>query len=273
METGKANNIQTSTFKTDLSEQYHLSVEIGLKYFSYCIINISKNNIELFNNFIINDNNNIINNINKEEILKLDFASSSVAFTNFPCTLVPNEFFIEEESKRNLELTTEIHDIVKYDKLTEIDTHLLYTIPSVISDIAFTFFPNAKQKSQQGILIEQFSKFDNKDDNAYLYLSENTLNITAFKNKKLILNNAFSIYSKEDILYFTLFVLEQLKIDANSVNVTLYGEIVEGDENYQLLYEYIRNIKFGSRPSNLSFTSEFNKLKNHQFYALFSQVI
>ena len=56
-----------------------------------------------------------------------------------------------------------------------------------------------------------------------------------------------------------------------TVNVKLFGEIIKGDENHQLLYEYIRNIEFGSRPNHLNFSSEFNKLPEHQFYGLFSQ--
>ena len=271
METGKANNIQASTFNIDHSEQYHLSVQIGLKHLSYCIINNSTNNVEYFNNFIINDD--FINIINKEEILKLNFAYSSVSFTNFPCILVPNELFKEENAKKILELTSDIYDIIKSDPIAEIDTHLVYTISNVINDIVFTFFPNAKQKAQQSILIEQFGKFDNNKDNAYLYISENILNITAFKNGKLLFNNAFSFDTKEDILYFTLFAFEHLNLDTETVNIKLYGKIIKGDENHQLLYEYIRNIEFGSRPNHLNFSSEFNELQEHQFYGLFSQSI
>ncbi|MEC7863975.1 MAG: DUF3822 family protein [Bacteroidota bacterium] len=271
MATGKANKIQASTFNIDLSEQYQLAVQIGLKHFSYCIINSTTNNVEYFNNFIVNDD--MINIINREKNLKLNFASSTVAFNNFPCALVPNELFLKKNAKEILELTSNVYDIIKTDALTEIKAHLVYTIPSVISDIVFTFFPNAKQKAQQSILVKQFSKFDNKDDHAYLYINDNILNITAFKNGKLIFNNSFSFDTKEDILYFTLFAFEQLKLDAETVNVTLYGEIIKGDENHQLLYEYIRNIDFGSRPNNLTFSSAFNKLKKHQFYGLFSQTI
>tara|TARA_B110000196_G_C20981429_1_gene583601 strand:+ start:14 stop:829 length:816 start_codon:yes stop_codon:yes gene_type:complete len=269
METGKANNIQANTFNIDLSEQYHLSVQIGLNHFSYCLINSSTNNVEYFNRFVVNDD--ITNIINTEEILKLNFASSSVAFTNFPCALVPNELFIEENSKEILELTTDVYEIIKSDALTGIDAHLIYTFPTQINDIIFTFLPDAKQKAQQTILIEQFNKFDNKDDNAYLHINDNILNITAFRNSKLIFNNSFIFETKIDILYFTLFAFEQLKLNTELVNVKLYGEIIEEDENHQLLYEYIRNIEFGSRPNNLNFSSEFNELKEHQFYGLFSQ--
>ena len=271
METGKANKIQAKTFNSDHAEQYHLSVQIGLTHLIYCIINTITNNLEYLNNLIINDD--FINIVNKEDILKLNFASSSVAFTNFPCTLIPNALFKENSLEEILRLNTDVYEIIRSNQLAEIDTHLAYTIPSVINDIVFTFFPNAKQKAQQTILIEQFSKYNNKEDNVYLYINDNVLDITAFRNNKLLLNNAFNFTTKEDILYFTLFVFEQLKIDAETVNVILYGEIIKRDENHQLLYDYIRNIEFGKKPDYIHLSSEFNNLQDHQFYALFSQYI
>ena len=155
METGKANNIQAKTFNSLNSKQYHLSVEIGLQSLVYCIINNQTNDLQYFNKLIID--NNFVNIINEEEVLKLNFASSSVAFTNFPCTLVPNEVFQKENAKDILQLNSDIYEVIKSDKLANSNAHLCYTIPSIISDIVFTFFPNASQKAQQTILIDQFS--------------------------------------------------------------------------------------------------------------------
>ena len=271
METGKANNIQAKTFNSDLSEEYHLSVQIGLKQLSYCIINSKTKNVEYFNSFIVNDD--ITKIINQEENLRLNFKTSRVLFANFPATLIPNELLLKDNAKKILELSTDIYEIIQSDKLTNIDASIIYTIPNEMHDIAFTFFPNAKQKAQQSILIEQFSNFENNKENAYLYINDNNLNITIFKNKKLVFNNSFSIESKEDILYFTLFTLEQLKLDTESIKTKIYGDVIKGDEKHQLLYDYIRNINIGSKLNNLNFSSDFNNFKNYQFYALFCQII
>ena len=271
MGTGKANNIQASTFNIDHSEQYRLQIQIGLDHFAYCIVNNSTNNVEYFKKFDVNDT--IIEIINKEEVLRLKFSATLVSFANFPCNVIPNELSELENLKNILELNTDVYDIIKSDQLSNIDAHLVYTIPSVIHDIILTFFPNAKQQAQQTILIEQFSKRDNDNDNAYLHISDNILNISIFSNRKFLFNNSFNFKSKEDILYFTLFAFEQLKLDTETVNVNLYGEITKNDKIYQLLYEYIRNIQFGPKTNHLTFPSEFNKIKLYQFYSLFSQYI
>ena len=71
METGKANNIQANSFNIALSDSYHLSVQIGLTHFSYCIINISTFSIEYFKNYQFNNTNDIINLINDDEVIGL----------------------------------------------------------------------------------------------------------------------------------------------------------------------------------------------------------
>jgi len=273
METGKANNIQANSFNIALSDSYHLSVQIGLTHFSYCITNTSKFSLEYFKNYQLNNTNDIINLINDDEVIKSDFFSSSVAFVNFPSTLIPNKFFTKLSAKEMLELNSETHEIINTDVLKEIDVHLAYSIPKELNNIVTTYFPNAKQKAQQSILIDKFSKEYNTEPTAYIYLCENTLNITAFKNEKLIFNNSFNFETKEDILYFVLFAFEQLKLDTNNVNTLLFGDITKDDYNFKLLYEYIRNIELGERPKQLKFPDEFNTLENQKYFGLFSQIL
>jgi len=271
METGKANNIQASTFNIDHSEQYRLQIQIGLEHFAYCIVNNSTNNVEYFKDFVVNDT--IIEIINKEEVLRLKFSTTLVSFANFPCNVIPNELSGLDNIKDILELNTDVYDIIKSDQLSKIDADLVYTIPSVINDIILTFFPNSKQKAQQTILIEQFSKYDNEKDNAYLHISDNILNISIFSSRKFLFNNSFHFKNDDDILYFTLFAFEQLKLDTETVNVNLYGDITKNDNIYPLLYEYIRNIQFGSKINHLVFPPEFNEIRPYQFYSLFCQPI
>ena len=273
METGKANNIQADSFNIALSDSYHLSVQIGLTHFSYCIINTSRFSVEYFKNYQLNNTNDIINFINDDEVIKSDFFSSSVAFVNFPSTLIPNKVFTKPSAKEMLELNSKTHEIINTDVLKEIDVHLAYSIPKELDNIATTYFPKAKQKAQQSILIDEFSKEYNTEPTAYLYLSENTLNITAFKNEKLIFNNSFNFETKEDILYFVLFAFEQLKLDTNNVNTLLFGDITKDDDNFKLLYEYIRNIELGKRPGQLKFPNEFKTLENQKYFGLFSQIL
>ena len=268
METGKANNFIAESFNISLSEQYHLSVQISDSHLSYCIIDSGSNTLELFKHFNSSD---LISLLNSNEVLKSTFKSTSVSFVNFASTIIPERVFSKDNAKEILELNSEIFDLILTDKLNSIDAYLVYSIPNEINEVVSTFFPNANKKAQQSVLIDSFSKEENYETNAYLNLTNNIVNITIFKRGKLLFNNSFEFKTKEDLLYFTLFAFEQLKIETEKVEVQLYGDITKGDEYFNLLYEYIRNISPGRTPNKIKIPSDFEGFEAHKHFSLLAQ--
>ena len=268
METGKANNFIAESFNISLSEQYHLSVQISDSHLSYCIIDSGSNTLELFKHFNSSD---LISLLNSNEVLKSTFKSTSVSFVNFPSTIIPERVFSKDIAKEILELNSEIFDLILTDKLNSLDAYLAYSIPTEINEIVSTFFPNANKKAQQSVLIDSFIKEENSETNAYLNLTNNIVDITIFKRGKLLFNNSFEFTTKEDLLYFTLFAFEQLKIETKKVEVQLYGDITKGDDNFNLLYEYIRNISLGKAPNKINIPADFKGFEAHKHFSLLAQ--
>ena len=62
------------------------------------------------------------------------------------------------------------------------------------------------------------------------------------KNKKLQYYNNFEFKEKEDILYFTLFVMEQNKINNTKTKLLLLGDINDKSDTFKLLSKFIKNI-------------------------------
>ncbi len=268
METGKANNFIAESFNISLSEQYHLSVQISDSHLSYCIINSRSNTLELFKHFNSSD---LISLLNTNEVLKSTFKSTSVSFVNFPSTIIPLRVFSKDNAKEILEINSEIFDLILTEKLNGLDACLAYSIPTEINEIVSTFFPNANKKAQQSVLIDSFSKEENSETNAYLNLTNNIVNITIFKRGELLFNNSFEFTTKEDLLYFTLFAFEQLKIETEKVEVQLYGDIIKGDDNFNLIYEYIRNVSLGKAPNKINIPAAFDGFEAHKHFSLLAQ--
>lgn len=76
----------------------------------------------------------------------------------------------------------------------------------------------------------------------FVNVYQNNFQLIVIENNQLLLSNHFNYQSKEDFAYYVLFVAEQLKMDANSFVLTLYGNIKEKDDVYQILYKYVRNV-------------------------------
>ena len=267
METGKANKYIGRALNFERSEDYHLILKISLNQLTIILLN-TNSTIEFYKDIRIE--NNLTNIFNNEKILQLKYHKTTITFSNFSYTLVPNDLFVNEHSKEILEFSSDISDIIKLEKIREIDSMLIYSISEEIENLVSNFFPSATFKPQQSILIEQYVQANNKLDNAYLFFNENIINITIFKDEKLVFSNAFIFKTKEDVLYYILFTFEQLNISTESVRVKLYGHIVKNEETYKLLYDYIRNIEFGINTTKIKLPTEMNLLENHQIQGLFN---
>ena len=279
METGENNpiHIQTENFNIGLASRYHLSIQLGIHHFSYCLLNTTTFTYDYAKKYPLASKDNtateITEIINNDAILKAEFSSQSVAFVNFPSTLVPSKLYKKEEAETLLAFNTKVNGTVLADNIVSQKAHLIYSVPESILTIVSNFFPKAKYKSQESILIQQYSQLNTEKKKAYLYLNEQKVGITIFDGDKLIFNNSFKYTSKEDLLYYVLFSFEQLKLSTDSIEVTVFGTIEDTDESFSLIYKYIRNIKLGKRPHQFTFPTEFNPLADHKYFGLFTQIL
>ena len=101
-------------------------------------------------------------------------------------------------------------------------------------------------------------------------MRQNEIDIAVTEGKKLILLNSFLKNNNEDILYFTLFVCEQLGIDLEKTQFILTGEVEAESALFKLLFTYIRKINFADRNKTLSFSNKFNIVPPHFYHTLFS---
>ena len=279
METGESNpiSIQSDNFNIALANSYHLSIQLGISHFSYCLLNTTTFTYDYAKKYSLSSKEDIATEIteiiNNDAIIKADFSSQSVAFVNFPSTLVPNILYKEEEAESLLAFNTEVNGKILTDNILSQKAHLIYAVPESIVSIVSNFFPKAKQKAQESILIQQYSQLNTDTEKAYLYLNEQKVGITIFKGDKLIFNNTFDYTTKEDLLYYSLFSFEQLKLSPESIDVTVFGTIEKEDEYFNLLYDYIRNVKLGERPHQFTFPTVFSSIAPHKYFGLFTQVL
>jgi hypothetical protein len=286
METGASNilpkvNFSPSSPNNLLTEKCHLSVEIGLNTFTYCLFDTLTFTYTLLKKFEfqakdIKESCEKITNIKaSENLLQKEFYSSSLAFNNFPSTLVPTPFYKEEKNREILSFNHEVYEEVLTDKMHQMDAMNIYSVPTDLLNLINKLFPNTQIKCNSSILIDQLLLQNEKTEKTIVYASieKNLLEVCVLSENKLEFHNSFSTDTKEDLLYFLLFSKEQLGLSPEKTELVLLGDILKSDEKYNLLYEYVRNISFGKRPENLNFTKELESIKSHQYFCLFSQLL
>lgn len=76
----------------------------------------------------------------------------------------------------------------------------------------------------------------------HLNLNHQHLEVMVTQDKTLRFYNVFETAVEEDILFYALFVLEQLGLNPNQVQMNTYGELLPETQAFQLLKKYVRYV-------------------------------
>ena len=82
--------------------------------------------------------------------------------------------------------------------------------------------------------------------------------------------NVFPCTTAEDVVYYTILVMQELNLDPDQDEVTVWGELMPDSAVFSLLRTYVRNVRFGSRPSNVQYSYRLNDVFEYRYFDLFS---
>jgi len=162
------------------------------------------------------------------------------------------------------------NDFITYDVIEIAEIVNVY-IPLIhINNFLFEKFGSYEYKHSSTVLIESLLKETHNSDATHFYVNvENDIfQILILKNKKVTFFNTFGFKTREDFIYYILFVIEQLQMNPEEIKLTFLGDIDKESELYEIAYKYIKNINFFQ--PNYNIPAAF-KLTNHSFYILLNQ--
>ena len=161
-------------------------------------------------------------------------------------TFVPKSYFDESLLHTYLQHTVKIfeNDYVSYDEVNSPEVNNVY-IPFVnINNYFFDSFGAFTYLHSSTVFLQNIVRENpSTDKKMFVNVYADNYQLLVLENGQLLLSNYFDYSSKEDFVYYILFVAEQLKMDTNIFELILYGNINEKDDIYQLLYNYIRYVK------------------------------
>ena len=104
----------------------------------------------------------------------------------------------------------------------------------------------------------------------FLFAGHHTIDLLMFDGSKPLVFNSFQCKSREDILYFTLFLIENAGLRPDNVNLCLGGMIDENSDSFKLLSEYFRNLSFFPRLSTFNYSGMFDQVPSQRHQQLFA---
>lgn len=82
--------------------------------------------------------------------------------------------------------------------------------------------------------------------------------------------NVFPCSTAEDVVYYTILVMQELGLDPDRDDVIVWGEFTPDSAVFSLLRTYVRNVKFGTRPGNVQYSYRLNDVFEYRYFDLFS---
>jgi len=230
-----------------------LSIQVSLNGLSFCVADTVSQKLLISDKVDFSDEKNPMTAkdeleklFQKHDIENMHFDEVVAVHRNTLFGLVPKSLFNPNNLNEYLKFNTKVlaNDILAYD---EVENHELVNVyvPYVnINNYIYDLFGEFDFMHNGTVLLQSLlnNQTQNQEITCFVHANKEQLDITVLNQRKLLLYNSFKYQTKEDFVYYLLFVIEQLELDPKNVTVKLFGSIEEDDEIFQLCYNYIQNI-------------------------------
>jgi len=102
----------------------------------------------------------------------------------------------------------------------------------------------------------------------FLNVREGWFDLIILDQTKLHYVNMFEFRQPEDLVYYIIYVLEQLGFNSEQVEVVLMGKITNKTPLYDLILRYIRKVEFARRSPMYNYSFIFNEIPQQGYFSL-----
>jgi len=260
--------------------EYEITIQLSLDGFSFATYNV---NNQIFTHIERYDEpspslEKAISTIQEKYACNIsDFKRVTVVFDNCANTFVPSAIFQNQDKDKFIDFIGIGGEgkATAIDYVSSVEANNLFTISSedtaLLADIQTdTRFHHSTSVLLSSIIKENIQK--NYELAVYLNVKSPKFDMFVTKGCNLLFHNTFSFKTKEDFLYFLLFSIDQLHIDADAVSVYFMGMIEEKSQIVELASRYIRDIRFVRRNNNMNFSEDAEKTPYFYNYLLFNSI-
>lgn len=275
------------SFSPDDTGNYGLAMLLGETAVSFCILDLKRNKFLGLQRYLRKDMLSpesrtdtgpafmefLTGILTAVPWLKDPFKTVKIAYDGKKSTLVPAAYFNQDEKEHflNFNFSREKEELVFSDHLMPLDAWLIFTVPAPVVDAAREIFPKCRVIHASSLLIESiWINYKNRitASHVFLHLREPLLDLMIFDGKQMYYFNTFTFRAPEDIVYYLIFVLEQLDLNPETIPLVMLGTCEAEESLPDLLNRYMRHIETGKRNDAYSYSYVLNKLPYHASFPL-----
>ena len=279
----KKNQQTNSAIDFNNLNEKHLSIQLSLDGFSFCIINKVEKQIEKLVYVPFEDKSptpekllkNVEELFKKEKALQRRYGSVNISHVNQLSTLVPKSLFDEDRIRDYLKYSSKTftNDYVVHDELENHDMINVY-IPFVnVNNFFLERFGSFEYKHSSTVLINNLLNTFKYSEHPHMFahISEQSFEIVVIAHDNLLFYNSFTYSSPEDFIYYILFTAEQLQLNPENFELIMAGKIDTESDLNKIAYTYVRKVSLLENRSQFKFPPNTKEADKRRHFTVLNQ--
>ncbi len=213
-----------------------------------------------------------------EKLKKVDLAQHTyqrvdIAVASQKITVAPHDF-LDNDNVLNIisAAYTVAHDEeILTETILQLGPTTAILIPGYIQEFCGLIFPGSNLRSAAAVFVKsiihrKYSQIGSRQ--VFINIYRGFFEITVIQGQRLLYLNAFKYAAPSDVLYYVVFVLEQLGFVPSEEKITLMGDITYSSIIYAQLEMYCESLKFVEKPDMLQYGAAFTGIALHNYFIL-----
>ncbi|WP_170170284.1 DUF3822 family protein [Hymenobacter perfusus] len=153
-----------------------------------------------------------------------------------------------------------------------LDITSLFAVDTGLSSWFRNAYPAGRLVHQTSALLQGVAHQSEQGSPRRIYLSigQQEVTLLAMNGKQPEFCNVFPFSTPEDLIYYTILVMQELQLNPDQDMVMVWGDLMHDSELFTILRKYIRNLRFGNRPFDLSYSYRLNDLFEYRYFELYA---
>lgn len=237
-------------FEPDKTQEYTLSVYVSLDVFAVAVVNTSARRLLAYSSTPLKISNEMFlarrfdEWAEAEKLFQKEFKKINIIFDTEKFTIVPEDYYDCDLKSEIMNLVFDITGDMETEaiELAELNARLLFCIPSGLKDIFKPHFRDFELVHPVKTLTENIPDSD-KQFQLTAYFSKHCLYVLLFEDGNLLLSNSFMILHENDVLYYVLSLLKQMKVPRQAVDLFVAGDVPVDSRLYANIREYMPSVQ------------------------------
>lgn len=277
--------VKDDRFTIDELDLYSLTMIVGIHDLQFAVVDTQDNqcmgmeDYRLVGAKTVNGRLRLIKEIldNHEYLTAGFWKEVKLCLKTHKFTLVPSDFFVPEAQADYLILNSEINssfeEVANY-KHSSAKVVNIYAAESKLYKWIQSIYKKKKVHiiHQGSAFIEGVMGHKEKysERSMYCFVDRGILHVLVMEEGQVLFYNQFAARNKEDYLKYIMLTFKEMNMSNKSSNVIIWGFMKQNSDEMKLLKKYIRNISYGSKPSTLKFSHQFDEVEDHQYFDVLS---